>query len=158
MKEKLEFALKLRSEGELEKSKLLFLELVHDHPMNAEINFQCGQTHDAMGLEEKALVFYERAIQIGLPDELLKDAYVCLGSTYKVLGYNQKSLDVLTKGQYLFPDYHPLKIFKSLTLYSLNEYSEAMEIILKTLLDTTDDIGIKNYSKAVRYYSEHLND
>ncbi|WP_186306612.1 hypothetical protein [Siminovitchia fortis] len=49
--------------------------------MNAEINFQCGQIHDALGLEEEALEFYKKAIKIGLPDELLKDAYVCLGST-----------------------------------------------------------------------------
>ncbi|MEG0473014.1 MAG: hypothetical protein RR588_11835, partial [Solibacillus sp.] len=65
MIDKLDLALKLRSEGELEKSRGLFLELVHEQPLNAEINFQCGQTHDAMGLEAEALEFYQTAIKIG---------------------------------------------------------------------------------------------
>ena len=156
MVEKLELALKLRFQGEMEESRLLFLELVQDFPMDGEINFQCGQTHDALGLEEEALEYYEKAINIGLPDEMLQDAYVCLGSTYKVLGAYQKSLEVLLKGQELFPNYSPLKIFLSLTLYSLNDHSRALEIVLKTLLETTNDEGIKNYSRALKYYSEHL--
>ncbi|RWR03961.1 tetratricopeptide repeat protein [Siminovitchia fortis] len=156
MEEKLELALKLKFEGELEKSRLLLLEILHDQPLNAEINFQCGQIHDALGLEEEALEFYKKAIKIGLPDELLKDAYVCLGSTYRVLGSYQKSLDVLSKGQDLFPDYRPLHIFKALTLYSLHEHQKAMEIMLKTLVETTSDAGIGNYGRALRYYSEHL--
>ncbi|MEG0440656.1 MAG: tetratricopeptide repeat protein, partial [Solibacillus sp.] len=90
--------------------------------------------------------------------ELLKDAYVCLGSTYKVLGDYQKSLEVLSKGQELFPNYQPLQVFKSLTLFSLNEHSKAMEILIKTLVETTNDIGIKKYSRAIKYYSEHLED
>ena len=99
-----------------------------------------------MGLEKEAVEFCEKAIRLGLKEENLKDAFVCLGSTYRVLGnYYEKSLEVLTEVRKLFPDYRPVQIFLSLTLYSLKRYSEAMEIVLKNLIDTTDDEGLHNY-------------
>lgn len=95
----LENALKLRANGEEEQSRQLFIELVRQDHKNAELNFHCGQTHDGMGLEEEAVDYYERAIQIGLPGGLLKDAYVCLGSSYKVIGEFEKSLEMLLRGE-----------------------------------------------------------
>ncbi|ASN06961.1 tetratricopeptide repeat protein [Virgibacillus necropolis] len=124
--------------------------------MNAELNFHCAQTHDDMGLEEEAVEYYERAIRIGLPDELLKDAYVCLGSTYKVIGEFQKSLEVLLKGEKKFPEYEPIQVFKALTLHSLEDHSKALKTVLHTLLKTTNDKGIQNYSRALHYYAEVL--
>jgi tetratricopeptide (TPR) repeat protein len=86
MNEQIAFAIKLRNEGKLEKSKELLLELVNLHPNHAEIHYHCGLVHDSMGLEKEAVEFYEKAIRLGLKEETLKDAFVCLGSTYRVLG------------------------------------------------------------------------
>lgn len=158
MNSQLEQALKLRANGEEEKSRQLFIELVRQDHNNAEVNFHCGQTHDGMGLEEEAVEYYERAIRTGLPDELLKDAYVCLGSTYKVIGEFEKSLEVLLRGEKEFPDYEPIQVFKSLTLNSMGDYSKALEIALFTLLKTTNDEEIQKYSKALYYYAGSLDE
>lgn len=158
MNSELERALKLRDDGEEEQSRQLFIELVRQDYMNAELNFHCGQTHDGMGLEEEAVEYYERAIRIGLPDELLKDAYVCLGSTYKVIGEFEKSLELLLKGEKEFPDYEPIQVFKALTLHSMGDHSKALETALFTLLKTTNDEGIQGYRRALYYYAGSLDD
>jgi tetratricopeptide (TPR) repeat protein len=156
VKEQLALAIQLRNKGKLEQSKQLLLKLIHLYPNDSEIYFHCGQVHDSMGLEKEAVEFYEKAIRLGLKEESLKDAFVCLGSTYRVLGEYDKSLEVLTKARQQFPDYRPVQIFLALTLYSLKRYSEAMEIMLKNLIDTTDDEGLHNYQRALKYYAGHL--
>ncbi|WP_199426560.1 tetratricopeptide repeat protein [Thermaerobacillus caldiproteolyticus] len=152
----LALAIKLRNEGHLEQSRELLLDLVKRYPNDGEIHFYCGQVHDSMGLEKEAVEFYEKAVRLGLKEESLKDAFVCLGSTYRVLGKYDESLEVLTKAQQQFPDYRPVQIFLALTLYSLKRYSEAMEIVLKNLIDTTDDEELHSYRRALKYYADHL--
>ncbi|WP_077622868.1 tetratricopeptide repeat protein [Sediminibacillus massiliensis] len=154
--DKLESALLKRETGQMEDSRQLLLELANENAENGEILFQCGQTHDAMGLEEEAVPYYEKAIEAGLPDETLKDAYVCLGSTYKVLGKDDSSLKVFSKGESLFPEYRPLQVFKSLTLFSMNQHAAALSVVLKALTETTNDQDISKYSRALSYYAEHM--
>jgi len=43
-----------------------------------------------------------------------------------------------------------------MTLYNLSEHSKAMEILLNTLIHTTKHEGIKDYSKAIEFYSDKL--
>ncbi|WP_430788290.1 tetratricopeptide repeat protein [Virgibacillus flavescens] len=156
MKSQIDQTIKLRDNGEEEQARQIFIELVRQNRGNAELNFHCAQTHDGMGLEEEAVDYYEKAIEIGLPDELLKDAYVCLGSTYKVIGEYEKSLEVLTNGEEKFPHYEPLKAFKSLTLHSMGDHSKALETALVTLLKTTNDKDLQKYSRALHYYAGSL--
>ncbi|MFZ3579443.1 tetratricopeptide repeat protein [Virgibacillus sp. DJP39] len=153
---KLAYALKLRNDGEDEQSRQLLIELVRNNHKHAELNFHCAQTHDGMGLEEEAVEYYEKAIELGLPDDLLRDAFVCLGSTYRVIGQLQQSHDILLKGEKKFPDYEPIKVFKALTLHNIDHHSKALETVLKTLLRTTNDEAVQKYSRALGYYAENL--
>lgn len=43
-----------------------------------------------------------------------------------------------------------------MTLYNLGEFSKAMEILLNSLIVTTKDEGIQKYSKAIKFYSDKL--
>ena len=45
-----------------------------------------------------------------------------------------------------------------MTLYNLNEHSQAMELLIKCLVDTTSDEEIMNYERAIRFYSDKLNE
>ncbi len=154
--EKYEKAMELKQNGHLEKSRNLFLQAVNEEPENAEYNFFCGQVHDAQGLEQEAAHFYEKAMEKGLADDLLKDAYVCLASTYNVLGKSGKSLELLETGEQRFPHYLPIQVFKSLTLHKLHRHSQALGKLLNVLTETTGDKGIKAYSRALKYYAEQL--
>jgi len=43
-----------------------------------------------------------------------------------------------------------------MTLYNLNEHSEAMKILLENLAETSSDENIKSYKKAISFYSDKL--
>ncbi|WP_154991883.1 tetratricopeptide repeat protein [Priestia megaterium] len=156
MNNKLDKALALRKNGNHKESNELLSELVKEFPGDALYNYQCAWSFDILGEEEKAVPFYQNAIKIGLPPEDMEGAVLGLGSTYRALGEYEKSKDIFLKGMDLFPDNHVIKVFYSMTLYNLKEHSKAMELILKCLLNTTNDNEILSYKKALNFYSDKL--
>jgi tetratricopeptide (TPR) repeat protein len=156
MNNKLDKALALRKNGNHKESNELLSELVKEFPDDALYNYQCAWSFDVLGEEEKAVPFYENAIKIGLPSKDMEGAILGLGSTYRALGEYEKSKDIFVKGTELFPDNHVIKVFYSMTLYNLKEHSKAMELILKCLINTTNDNEILSYKKALDFYSDKL--
>ncbi len=156
MQKELDYALELRKQGKLEASKDIILKLVGEQPEDAYINYQCAWSYDALGMEDKSVPYYEKAIEKGLSDEDLQGALLGLGSTYRTLGEYHKSRDIFEKSIQLFPDNKAFQIFYSMTLYNLNEFSKAMEILLKNLIETTKDENIKKYEKAIEFYANKL--
>jgi tetratricopeptide (TPR) repeat protein len=154
MNNKLDKALALRKNGNHKESNELLSKLVKEFPDDALYNYQCAWSFDRLGEEEKAVPFYENAIKIGLPSKDMEGAV--LGSTYRALGEYEKSKDIFLKGTELFPDNHVIKVFYSMTLYNLKEHSKAMELILKCLINTTNDNEILSYKKALDFYSDKL--
>ncbi len=43
-----------------------------------------------------------------------------------------------------------------MTLYNLSEHSKAMETLLNIVIRTTNHKEIKDYSKAIKFYSDKL--
>ncbi|WP_374988277.1 tetratricopeptide repeat protein [Priestia megaterium] len=156
MNNKLDKALALRKNGNHKESNELLSELVKEFPADALYNYQCAWSFDILGEEEKAVPFYENAIKIGLPSKDMEGAVLGLGSTYRALGGYEKSKDIFLKGMELFPDNHVIKVFYSMTLYNLKEHSKAMELILKCLINTTNDNEILSYKRALNFYSDKL--
>ena len=156
MNKKLDKALALRKNGNHKESNELLSELVKEFPADALYNYQCAWSFDILGEEEKAVPFYENAIRIGLPSKDMEGAVLGLGSTYRALGEYEKSKDIFLKGMELFPDNHVIKVFYSMTLYNLKEHSKAMELILKCLINTTNDNEILSYKRALNFYSDKL--
>ncbi|WP_212377090.1 tetratricopeptide repeat protein [Alkaliphilus sp. B6464] len=154
----LEIAIELRKEGKLQESNEILINLANAHPNDSIINYQCAWSFDALGLEKNAVLYYEKAISIGLPDKELRDAFLGLGSTYRVLGQYKKSKEVFEKGLAKFTQDRAIKVFYAMTLYNLNEYSRAMEILLYNLAQTSSDDNIKNYKKAIEFYSNKLDE
>lgn len=149
-------ALVLRKSGEYKASNELFLKLVLNYPDDAVLSYQCAWSFDLLGDEVKAIPYYEKAIQLGLPSKDLEEAYIGLGSSYRTIGEYEKSKDVFLQGIEAFPTSQVLKTFYSMTLYNLNEHSQAMEILLKCLIQTTNDKEILSYKKAIELYAGQL--
>lgn len=152
----LHHAIDLRNDGKFEESNALLLRMVEKWPNDAVLNYQCAWSFDVLGKESEAITYYENAIELGLAENDLQGALLGLGSTYRVLGEYEKSKDVLLKGINLFPTNRSIQVFYAMTLYNLNEHHHAMELLLKCLLDTTNDKDILNYQKAIRFYSDRL--
>lgn len=158
MEKELEKAIDLRKTGDHRESNKLLMKLVQELPNNGFINYQCAWSFDLLGEESKAVPFYENAIKLGLASKELEGALLGLGSTYRTLGNYEMSKRTFLKGIELFPHNRAIQTFYSMTLYNLNEHSEAMELLLKCLLDTTTDDEILSYKKAIDFYSNKLDE
>ncbi|UOK59251.1 tetratricopeptide repeat protein [Bacillus sp. OVS6] len=156
MKEELYKAIELRKSGKNKESNQLLLKLAQDFPEEASINYQCAWSFDLLGEESKAVPFYEKAINLGLSSKELERALLGLGSTYRTLGEYEKSKNTFQRGIEAFPNNRAIQVFYSMTLYNLNKHNDAMEILLKCLIDTTSDNEILNYKRAIEFYSNKL--
>ena len=158
MEKDLDKAIDLRRNGNYKESNEMLIKLVQEFPDHASFNYQCAWSFDLLGEEAKAVPYYEKAIRLGLPSKELEGALLGLGSTYRTLGEYEKSKSTLLKGIELFPYNKAIQTFYSMTLYNLNEHSEAMELLLKCLLETTSDAEIISYKKAIEFYSDKLDE
>ncbi|WP_010096532.1 tetratricopeptide repeat protein [Ornithinibacillus scapharcae] len=154
--DKLEYALVLRKKKKLKESNSLLIELTKEHPHNPEYHYQCAWSFDVLGEEAKAVPYYERAIELGLNGKSLEGAIVGLGSTYRTIGDYENSKRIFEKGLKLFPNNQAIKAFFSMTLYNLKQHDQAMELLLNCLIETTADNSIRDYERAIRYYSDKL--
>lgn len=152
----LQRAIELREKGNADQSRNIILRLLEQNPDNASLHYQCAWTHDVLGEERNAVPHYEEAIQLGLEGRNLEDALLGLGSTYRTLGEYEKSQEMFLKGMDLFPDNKAIQVFYAMTLYNLKEHHQAMEILLKNLVETTNDMDIRKFSKAITFYADKL--
>jgi tetratricopeptide (TPR) repeat protein len=156
MNRKIEEAIALRESGEYAASIERWKRLIGEEPDNGFLHYQCAWSHDAMGLESEAVPYYENSIQLGLDDKDLQGAYLGLGSTYRTLGEYEKSKSVFEKGIGRFPENKVLSVFYSMTLYNLNEHSQAMELLLTCIGESSQDSTIEPYKKAITFYAGQL--
>lgn len=157
MDTKLNYAIRLRDEGKNEKWNQVMVELVKEFPLEPQIQYLCAWSFDRLGKEKEAVPHYESAIALGLTGEDLEGAYLGIGSTYRTLGKYLESKEVLEKGIKNFPNNHGLKVFYAMTLYNLNEHAKAMELLLISLVETTNNEDILRYKNAIQFYSDKLN-
>ncbi|AZZ35455.1 hypothetical protein CIK05_01115 [Bdellovibrio sp. qaytius] len=157
LKEKLVEAIALRKNNKPQEAETLFKELLKDYPEDAEVNYQMAWTCDFMGKESDAVPFYEKAIANGLVTDR-DGAMLGLGSTFRCLGEYEKSLKVFDQALTEFPDHRSIKVFRALTLYNLGRAEESVSQLLIQLIETTSDTEIKSYDRALRFYSDKLNE
>lgn len=158
MNKQLNKALSLRKSGKLEESNRLLLDLMTSTPNDPYLNYQTAWSFDVMGKEVAAIPFYEKAIKLGLSSSDLEGAYIGLGSTYRSLRKYEQAEKIFQTGLQKFPDNNALKVFYAMVLYNLKYYSKATGILLNLLATTSDDIAIKEYQKAIIFYSDKLDE
>lgn len=156
MNQQVNRAIELRHEGKSQESNDLLIRLVKEFPEDPFVHYQCAWSYDLLGMETEAIPLYERAIQLGLSGNDLEGALLGLGSSYRALGEYEKSKAVFLKGMEQFPNNQALKVFLSMALYNLKEHDNAMEILLKCLIETTGDEQILHYKRAIQFYSDKL--
>jgi len=158
LQQKLSSAIQLRESQKHEEARDLLLALHAEFPTDPQVNYQCAWIHDVLGLEHEALPFYEKAIQIGLSSEDQQGALLGMGSTYRCIGEYQKAKETFEHALAQFPNKHEFKVFLAMTHYNLGEHAQAMELLLNSLADTSNDEGVVRYQRAIRFYSDKLNE
>lgn len=158
MNEKLAEAIQLRKNNHPDAALIILKDLLKSHGDDPNVNYQMAWTCDFMGKESEAAPYYEKAIASGLSGIDRQGAMLGLGSTYRCLGEYEKSLRVLNQAIVEFPEDRSFKVFRALTLYNLGKAEDSVGELLVQLLDTTSDPSIKSYEKALRFYSDKLNE
>jgi len=156
LQEKLASAIHLRESENHEEARQLLLELHAKFPDDPQVNYQCAWIHDLLGLERDAIPFYEKAVHTGLTGNDLKNALLGMGSTYRCIGEYQRSIEIFQHALTLFPHSHEFNVFLGMAYYNIHEYSKAMELLLNSLAYTSSDEGILRYQRAIRFYSDKL--
>ncbi|MBY0008995.1 tetratricopeptide repeat protein [Paenibacillus typhae] len=155
-------AIALREAGQAEEARALLLDLLAANSKDAgadtdaELLYQLAWTHDVLGLEREAVPYYEQSLAIGLPAEQRAGALLGLGSTYRTLGEYGRARTALLQGADEFPERAEFKAFLAMALYNLGEHSEATEMLLRLLADTSESPGIREYRKAISFYADKL--
>jgi tetratricopeptide (TPR) repeat protein len=147
-----------QDEAILEQARTLLLELATAYPDDAEISYQTAWVHDNLGLEREAIPFYRRALDQGIAGPDLEGCLLGLGSTYRGLGEYQLAEETLRRGVSEFPRNRALQIFLAITLYNRQQHTEAMELVLTNLLETTADEKLQYFKRPLLYYTQHLDE
>ena len=146
--------------GEREEAERTLLDALEEHPEDARANYLMASLCDQSDQERRAVPFYRRALAgvDDLPGEDAAGAYLGLGSTLRALGEHEESRRVFREGMERFPDNRALSTFLALTLYNLGEHREATSALLKNLVETTGDPGIRLYGRALAFYADRLDE
>jgi tetratricopeptide (TPR) repeat protein len=155
-REELDAVVGARAHGQSEEIFPRLQKLDRHHPNVAEINYQLAWTCDVLGRVQEALPYYEKAVALGLPVNELSGALIGLGSTLHGLGQLDRSAEVLRAGKAQFPENREFDVFLALTLHAQSKHALAMQLLIDTLCDTTEDPGLTAYQRAIRHAASKL--
>ena len=165
MRDRLTEAIQLRETGRakqdqaiLEQARTILFDLAAAYPDDAKITYQLAVVHDNLGLGREAIPFYVQALALGLSGPDLERALMGLGSTYRGLGEYQHAEETLRRGMREFPHNRAIQVFLAITLYNLQQHTEAMELLLTNLLETTTDEKLQYFKRGLSYYAAHLDE
>lgn len=146
----------LRAAGDHDAALRLALELVGVETTDAELQYEIACLLDYRGEEAAAVGHYTAAIAAGLRDDLLRSAYFGLGSTYRALGAYEQALATFDEGVRRFPDALDLKVFRAMALYNAGQGKVAVETLLRVVAQTTGDVELARYRRAIELYAEDI--
>jgi tetratricopeptide (TPR) repeat protein len=154
----LESAIRLREVGDYREAESLLSRVLVETPDDAEANYQMAWVYDIQGREREAVPHYVKAIAGDLSEEERRGALLSLGSTYRALGEYPEAVEVLGQGVSEFPADRAMQTFLALAQYNTGEHRQAVDLLLKHLVETTSDPGIRAYEKALRFYAGRLDE
>ena len=155
-KEELDAIVGARTYGQSKEILPRLKSLDERHPNVAEINHQLAWTCEAVGRTADALPYYEKAVALGLPPNELSGALLGLGTTLRTLGQPARAAEVLRSGKTQFPENREFDVFLALALHDVGQHTEALQLLIETLCDTTEDPGLTAYQRAIRYAAAKL--
>ena len=152
----LDTARRLRSEGKHEDAKTMLANLARQLPGEAVVQYEAACVHDFLGLEADAIAFYTTALLGDLPPNMRRGAFVGLGSTYRTLGMFEQAERTLLAAKSEFADAHEVEIFLAMTRHNLGRSKEAVEALLRVLVETSDNASVQAYGRAITLYAQDI--
>ena len=124
--------------------------------MDARTEYELGGEHDSAGRPDEAVPHYERALALGLPDELLPGCLLQLGSTLRNLGRVDEALVLFDDGLEQFPEHVSLRLFRAFALADLGREREALVDVLNLARTRIDAPEVQRYARSLENYTREL--
>jgi predicted Zn-dependent protease len=146
--------------GEDDEAVAHFAALVARHPEDARVAFACAGALDSGGQEMEAAAEYRRAVDLGLPEDLLPQMYVQYGSTLRNVGDRAGAVALLEQGTAAYPDDLAMACFLALARYSAGRESTALAGLIEALLrlDAGGTSLFQRYQRSLGAYAADLRD
>ncbi len=125
-------------------------------PDDVEARIAAAYGLDRAGREQEAIVHYDAAWRLGVPDDRRRRFLVGYGSTLRNIGRLEESVAILGDASNADPRYPPFKAFLALALHSSGERAAALATMLDALLDVDDGCSLDGYDKALIEYQREL--
>ena len=135
----------------------ILIQAAHADSENSVSQVAAAYALDSLGLEDRAIAFYDRAHQLGPPSADRADFLLGYGSTLKNVGRLEESETVLAAATQEFSEHQALPIFLALTHLAMGKESLAVAGLLQHLLRCTPDATqLQSYAPAIRSYAKEL--
>ncbi|AEJ38923.1 chloramphenicol acetyltransferase [Sulfobacillus acidophilus TPY] len=148
----------LKAKGRFEEAQAQLQQWLAEDPANPRLLWEMAVLLDNQNKEADAVLYYQRAIELGLDRMHLADAYLGWGSSLRVVGRYSESRQVLERGIAEFPHHAGLKVFHALTLWTLDNYGDAFGELLEVIVKTAADETLEPYRATLAYYRDHWRD
>jgi tetratricopeptide (TPR) repeat protein len=122
----------------------------------AEREYELGGEHDSAGREELALPHYRRALELGLPDELVPRALLQLASSLRNLDRNDEALAIYDDAIARYPDDAALRLFRAFSLATAGRDREALVDVLDLARTRIDAPEVHRYARSLEGYTREL--
>ena len=135
----------------------LLIQTAQETPENSVLQVAAAYALDSFGFEDQAIVFYDRAFQLGPPADERPDFLLGYGSTLKNVGRLEESEKVLAAAVEEFPEHQALPVFLALTHLALGKAPLSVSTLLDHLLQhATDATQLQSYAPALSSYAAEL--
>jgi len=156
MEKNLHTAIALRKGGEYEKSRELLESLINIEELKARALLNIAWSWDNQGVEDRAEIYYQAALEAGLEGEDKFEALFGLACTYRCLGKYTLAKARFAETLATWPEATEIIPFYALCLHNFGEHDKAMSMMLELLAQHPPTENIKRYQKALHYYARNL--
>jgi tetratricopeptide (TPR) repeat protein len=111
---------------------------------------------DRAGREREAIVHYDRAWALGVPEAERPGFLVGYGSTLRNVGRADDAVALLSEAVQHYPDQAALRAFLSLALFSAGHPRAALAAMLGVALDVARPGALGGYEPALNEYHQDL--
>jgi len=122
----------------------------------AEREYELGGEHDSAGRPEEALVHYERALDLGLPDALVPRLLVQMGSTLRNVDRNDEAIALFDDAVARHPDDVALRLFRAFCLATAGRDREALVDVLHLARTRIEAPEVDRYRRSLENYTRDL--
>ncbi len=138
------------------RNRLEWPHAAYSRSVDARSEYELGGEHDSAGRPDEAVPHYERALALGLPDELLPGCLLQLGSTLRNLGRVDEALVLFDDGLEQFPEHVSLRLFRAFALADLGREREALVDVLNLARTRIDAPEVQRYARSLENYTREL--